>query len=75
MTLSGKAFGTFTHLLQHPFQLLQLFRRDVLERTVDECPVPAKEWDEHFSSLLRQSYRSHPAIASALYAADKPFPV
>src|ERR1700720_4419691 len=67
----GKTFGTFTDLLQHAFKLLQFFWRDALKRAFDKRRVPAKEREEHFLSLLSQSYRSHPAIVSALYAADE----
>src|SRR5689334_25329784 len=69
----GKTFGTFTNLLQHAFKLLQFFWRDVLERAFDKRRMPAEEREEHFLSLLSQSYRSHPAIVSALYAADETF--
>src|SRR5690348_10694106 len=46
--LLGKAFSAFTYLLKHPFQLLHLFWRDILEGTFNECRVSAKERDEHF---------------------------
>ena len=38
----GETFGAFTDLLKYSFKLLQLFWRDVVERTFDECRVPAK---------------------------------
>jgi len=69
--LFGKTFGTFTDLLQHPFNLLQFFRRDVLERTFDECRVPAKERDEHFPPFFSQRHRSDSPIRAALDTADE----
>ncbi len=69
----GKTFGTFTDLFQHAFKLLQFFWRDVLERAFDKRRMPAEEREEHFLSLLSQGDRSHPAIVSALYAADETF--
>jgi hypothetical protein len=48
----GKTFGAFTDLLKYSFKLLQLFWRDVLERTFDECPVAAEEREEDFPPLL-----------------------
>jgi hypothetical protein len=68
--LSGKTFGTFTDLLRHPFKLLQLFRRDVLERTFDECGVPAKERDKHFPSFISQRHCSDSPIGATLDTAD-----
>src|SRR5690242_9941612 len=70
---SGKTFGTFTDLLQHAFKLSQFFWRDVLERAFDKRRMPAEEREEHLLPFLSQSYCSHPAIVSALYAADETF--
>src|ERR1700756_4324476 len=69
----GKALGPFTDLLQHAFKLLQFFWRDALKRAFDKRRMPAEEREEHFLSLLSQSYRSQPAIVSALNAADETF--
>ncbi len=67
----SKAFGTFTDFLKDQFKLVQLFWRDVLKRTFDECSVPAKEREEHFSPFFRQRHRSDPPILAAFYAAYK----
>src|SRR5271156_2312035 len=68
----SKTVGTLTDLLQHPFKLLQLLWREVLERTLDECAVPAKNRDEHFPPLFSQRNRSDPAITPALDAIHQP---
>src|SRR5580698_10210023 len=68
----GKTFGTFTDLLKYEFELLQLFRRDVLKHPFDERRVPAKERSKHLPSFFSQRHRSHPPIASLLYATDQP---
>ena len=70
--LFGKTFRTFTDLLKQHFQLLQLFGRDILEGTFDDCCVSEKERDEHLASCFRQRDGSDPPILAALYPTDKP---
>jgi hypothetical protein len=46
--------------------LLQLFWREVLERTFAEFVVPTKDKDQHVPPLFSQRPRSDPAISRAL---------
>jgi hypothetical protein len=61
----------FTDLLKHQFKLLQFFGTDILKGAFDECHVPPKERDEHFSPVLSQRHRSQKPIFTAFSAADK----
>jgi hypothetical protein len=70
--LFGKTGGAFADLLKYQLKLLQFFWRDILERTSDECGVPAKERDKRFPSFFSQRNRSDPTIPAALYATDEP---
>jgi hypothetical protein len=67
----SKTFRTFTDLFKDEFDFLQLFYRDVLEGTFDECRMSAKERDEHSASFFSQGDCPDPTILGALCPADK----
>jgi len=50
----SQVFGSFSNLLEHPFELLHLFVRNILKGTFDERRVLAKYWKKHLPTFFSQ---------------------